>query len=104
MVDMDYKARNPFTVRRLVFYRCKQGKSEAFTEYIIRLEAANRKADVPMMTSADISSLQMLGGCNDSEFLKKLLEVEPCNAKHLKQCAVTYESHKHRVHSEMTSP
>ena len=27
--------------------------------------------------------------------LKKLLEVSPCDAEHLKQCAVTYESHKH---------
>ena len=43
----------------------------------------------------DIMGLQMLGGCNDSELLKKLLEVSPCVVEQLKQCAVTYESHKH---------
>ena len=49
VVDVDYKARNPLTVRRLVFYRCKQGKSEAFTVYVIRFEAAHKEADVSSM-------------------------------------------------------
>ena len=69
LCDVDYKARNPLTVRRLVFYRCKQGKSEAFTDYVICLEAANKEADVSVMTPPDIMALQMLGGCNDSELL-----------------------------------
>ena len=95
LVEADYKLRNPLTVRRLQFYRCRQEKHEAFTDYIVRLKAASKEADVPIMTRGDIMALQMLGGCNDSELLKKLLDVEPCEAAHLKQCAVTYETHKH---------
>ena len=94
VIDVDYKARNPLTVRRLLFYRCKQGKSEAFTDYVIRLEAAHREADVSSMVPEDIQALQMLGGCNDSELLKILLEVSPCVVEQLKQCEVIYESHK----------
>ena len=77
-----------------MFSRCKQGKSEAYTDYIIRLEAAHKEADVATMGPEDIMALQMLGGCQDSELLKKLLEVQPCRVEQLKQCAVTYESHK----------
>ena len=46
------------------------------------------------MGPEDIMALQMLGGCQDSELLKKLLEVQPCLVEQLKQGAVTYESHK----------
>ena len=67
VIDVDYKARNPLTVRRLVFYRCKQGKSEAFTDYVIRLEAAHKEAYVSSMVPVDILALQMLRGCNDSK-------------------------------------
>ena len=95
LVDADYKTINPLTVRRLVFYRCKQGKSEAFIDNVICLKAASKEADIHMMTPADIMALQMLAGCNDSELLKKLLEVELCDAVHLEQCAVTYETQKH---------
>ena len=94
IIDVDYKARNPLTVRRLVFYRCKQGKSEAFTDYVIRLKAAHKEADVSWMVPEDILALQILGGCNDSELLNFFFEVSPCVVEQLKQCAITYESHK----------
>ena len=61
--DVDYKACNPLTVRRLLFSRCNQGKSEAYTDYVIRLEAAHKEADVSTMSPEDIMALQMLGGC-----------------------------------------
>ena len=44
-----------------MFYRCKQRKSEAFTDYVIRLEAAHKEADVSSMVPEDILALQMLG-------------------------------------------
>ena len=68
VIDVDYKARNPLTVRRLLFYRCKQGKSEAFKDYVIQLEAAHKEADVSSMVPEDILALQMFGGCNDFFF------------------------------------
>ena len=49
------------------------------------------------MSTDDVMALQMLGGCNDSELLKKLLEDEPCDAIHLEQCATTYETDKHKA-------
>ena len=94
IIDLDCKARNQLTVRRLLFSKCKQEKSEAYGDYIIRLEAAHKEADVAIMRPGDIMCLQMLGGCQDVELLKKLLEVQPCQVEQLKQCAVTYESHK----------
>ena len=94
VIDPDYKARNPLTVRRLQFSRCKQGKAETYRDYIVRLEAAHKEADVAIMSPDDIMCLQMLTGCQDAEFLKKPLEVQPCQVEQLKQCAVKYESHK----------
>ena len=68
IIDVDYKARNPLTVRRLLFSRCKQGKSEAYTDYIIRLEAAHKEADVATMGPEDIICLQMPGGVKIQNF------------------------------------
>ena len=59
VIDVDYKARNPLTVTRLLFSRCKQGKSEAFTDYVIQLEAAHKEADMSSMGPEDIMALQM---------------------------------------------
>ena len=95
LVDNDYKLKNMLTVRRLQFYRCKQNKHDVYTDYIICLKAAAKEADVTAMSTDDVLALQMLCSCHDAELLKKLLEVEPCGALHLEECATTYETHKH---------
>ena len=94
VIDQDYKARNPLTVRRLQFSRCKQGTAETYTDYIVRLEAAHKEAYVAIMTPQDIMCLQMLAGCQDAELLRKLPEVYPFQVDLLKQCGVKYESLK----------
>ena len=66
-INQDYKERNPLTIRRLQFSRCKQGKAETYSDYIVRLEAAHKEADVAIMSPEDIMCLQMLTGCQDSE-------------------------------------
>ena len=51
LVENDYKLRNPLTVRRLQFYQCKKNKHEVYTDYIIRLKAAAKEADVTAMST-----------------------------------------------------
>ena len=60
----------------------------------MRLETANKEADIAVMTPQDVMCLQMLSGCQDSELLKELLKVQLCQVDLLKQCGVKYESHK----------
>ena len=66
IIDLDYKARNPLTLRRLLFSRCEQEKSEACSDYIIRLEAAHKEANIATMGPEEIMCLQMLGGCQEA--------------------------------------
>ena len=94
IIDRDYKSHNPLTVRRLHFGRCKQEKAENYTDYIVKLEAANKEGDIAVMSPQDVMCLQMLSGCQDSELLKELLKVQPCTVDLLKQEAIKYEAHK----------